>query len=760
MLEEMVSVIVPVYRVERYIARCIESILSQSYENIEVILIDDGSDDESGNICDWYAKKDSRIVVIHQDNQGVSSARNAGLDAARGKYIQFVDADDMLMEGAVEALVKAMAEVDLVLCGHIVARCDTPTQEDEKLLMKPALDPGVALQSQFAKRIRYSEYGIITGWEYLCDKLFKKSIIDEHHLRFTYGLCHGEDSEFVLAYVRHISKYNVIAQCLYKYYINNFSAGTISSATRFRENMYELAKATFEKVKTFMEDQEMFYGDMREGFEHSYINEIVKLIYRYFREDCPMSEGEKKEKLSCILNDEMFRQGLSSFQVKNSSEDVNMPKLLKEGNYDNIKEYALRKARMIYGERAANKILLSIVIPVYNRPLELQTCVESINKLKMDDIEIIIVDDHSTDDTKEVCCNLERSCRKIKVIHNPENMGPGASKMRGLSKADGTHVIFLDSDDQLLGDFIKIYKYIQSAERACDCYLFSYIENREDGTCICRKLFSEVKEFNGIEFLEKVFPYMDMQAMWQFVYKKEFLLRFHVACPGDMKVNEDYIFNMQVYSFAGQVCCLPYIGYSYNYNTNSLTHDAGLKIQYDGAVLCIRNYCNMVNSNPAIEDRRKELLWESVRLMVYSIYSNDLSEQHDDTCREVIEGHIWNNLQQITENFQRELWIYPASGFGKGALQNMLQMAVKKGVDLKIGGFIDRNKESIIARKLSAEGIKVMDLEELSAEKVGIGVYYVKKSVLQEIKERLCETKFLWKEMADIEIEEIGKEWR
>ncbi|MCM1162251.1 MAG: glycosyltransferase [Roseburia sp.] len=759
MLEEMVSVIVPVYRVERYIARCIESILSQSYKNMEVILVDDGSDDESGNICDRYAKEDSRIVVIHQENQGVSSARNAGLDVAKGKYIQFVDADDMLMEGAIEVLVKAMTEVDLVLCGHIVARCDTPTQEDEKLLMKPALDPGVALQSRFSKRIRHSEYGIITGWEYPFDKLFKKSIIDEHHLRFTYGLCHGEDSEFVLAYVRHISKYNVVSQCLYKYYINNFSAGTVSSATRFRENMYELTKATFEKVKAFMEEQEMFYGDMREGFEHSYINEIVKLVYRYFREDCPMSEQEKKEKLSNILNDEMCKQGLLSFKVKNSSEDGNMSGLLKEGNYGKIKEYAMKKVRMIYGERAADKILLSIVIPVYNRPLKLQTCIESIGKLEIDDVEIIIVDDHSTDETKEVCYNLERGCKQIKVINNSENMSPGACKMRGLSNADGKYVVFLDSDDQLLNEFIEIYKYIQSAEQACDCYLFSYMENREDGTCICRKLFSETMEFSGIEFLEEVFPYMDMQSMWQFVYKKEFLLRFHVACPADMRVNEDYIFNMQVYSYARQICCLPYIGYSYNYNNDSLTHDAGLKIQYDGAVLCIRNYCNMINSNPAIEGRRKELLWESVRLMVYSIYSNDISEQHDDACREVIEGHIWNNLQQITENFQRELWIYPASGFGKGALKNILQFADKKGVDLKVGGFIDRNKKSIISRKLLSEGMKVMDLEELSAEKVGIGVYYVKKSVLQEIKERLSKTTFLWKEMADIDIEVIRKEW-
>ncbi len=357
MSKEMVSVIVPVYRVERYIARCIESILSQSYKNIEVILVDDGSDDESGNICESYKKKDDRIEVLHQENQGVSAARNAGLDAARGKYIQFVDGDDMLLKGAIQALVDGMAGVDLVLCGHIVARCDTPEQEEENLLIKPALEPGEALQPQFAKRIRYSEYGIITGWEYPFDKLFKRSVIEEHHLRFTHGLCHGEDSEFVLAYVRCIHKYYVTDRCLYKYYINNFSAGTISSATRFRENMYELTKATFEKVKGFLEEQEVFCGDIKEGFEHAYVNEVVKLIYRYFRKDCTMSEEEKKVKIKGILNDEMLRQGLLSFQVKNSSEDKNMPGLLKEGTYSKIKEYGLWKSKVIYEHRQKKRSL-------------------------------------------------------------------------------------------------------------------------------------------------------------------------------------------------------------------------------------------------------------------------------------------------------------------------------------------------------------------------------------------------------------------
>lgn len=108
MEQALISVIVPVYNVEKYLPECVESIISQTYDNLEVILIDDGSTDRSGKICDEFAEKDSRIVVIHQKNSGVSAARNRGLDLCRGEYISFVDSDDYyctdLMESAMNAL--------------------------------------------------------------------------------------------------------------------------------------------------------------------------------------------------------------------------------------------------------------------------------------------------------------------------------------------------------------------------------------------------------------------------------------------------------------------------------------------------------------------------------------------------------------------------------------------------------------------------------------------------------------------------------
>ena len=109
-MEEKISIIIPVYRVETYLPKCIESILVQTYKNLEIILVDDGSPDRCGKICDEYQKKDGRIRVIHKKNEGVARARNDGLDCATGDYISFIDSDDWIAPDAYEKLYRGLQE--------------------------------------------------------------------------------------------------------------------------------------------------------------------------------------------------------------------------------------------------------------------------------------------------------------------------------------------------------------------------------------------------------------------------------------------------------------------------------------------------------------------------------------------------------------------------------------------------------------------------------------------------------------------------
>lgn len=116
--DELISVVVPIYNVEKYIEKCIDSIINQTYTNLEIILVDDGSPDKCGKICDEYAKRDKRIKVIHKENGGVSSARNIGLDNLNGEYVTFIDADDYISNNYCEELLNALKteNADCVAC--------------------------------------------------------------------------------------------------------------------------------------------------------------------------------------------------------------------------------------------------------------------------------------------------------------------------------------------------------------------------------------------------------------------------------------------------------------------------------------------------------------------------------------------------------------------------------------------------------------------------------------------------------------------
>lgn len=193
----VVSIIVPVFNTGQYLSQCIESILSQSYCSFELLLIDDGSTDESGAICDEYAKKDSRIRVFHKENGGVSSARNFGLDNAIGEWIYFVDSDDAILPDGLQTLVNAIGDkVDIVLGGYLRISCDGTV-----LSSIPDQTRMVLSKKESLKTI-YEPYSIVYPYlGYMCIRLFRNKIIQKNHLRFDTSIAIKEDTLFTVQYI-------------------------------------------------------------------------------------------------------------------------------------------------------------------------------------------------------------------------------------------------------------------------------------------------------------------------------------------------------------------------------------------------------------------------------------------------------------------------------------------------------------------------------------------------------------------------------
>lgn len=199
----LISIIIPIYNAGHLLHRCIDSILTQIYKDWELVLVDDGSTDDSGDICEYNAMQDSRIRVLHKTNGGVSSARNMGLDNAKGERICFIDADDYISEDYLASM--AYSEADLVVCGF---------RSSEGITYKPErcyLDSNqIGYQ---LKELLINDYSLFVPWI----KLIKKEIIDTYNIRFDTKLKLSEDTMFVYDYLSHCKTIEYVSNTSYFY---------------------------------------------------------------------------------------------------------------------------------------------------------------------------------------------------------------------------------------------------------------------------------------------------------------------------------------------------------------------------------------------------------------------------------------------------------------------------------------------------------------------------------------------------------------
>ena len=206
-MNDIISIIVPVYNVNDYIDRCLDSLVNQTYKNIEIILIDDGSTDGSSLKCDEWAKKDNRIVVKHKTNGGVSSARNVGIDIAKGKYMLFFDSDDWVDIKACETLMKYISPKSLVVFdAFFIERGKKYKKFNYEWKEKNNINE---IKCAFV-------HGLL-GWTNCWNKFFIASIIKQNNIKFDEHLAIGEDYLFAFEYLNYISNVKYCDDPLYNY---------------------------------------------------------------------------------------------------------------------------------------------------------------------------------------------------------------------------------------------------------------------------------------------------------------------------------------------------------------------------------------------------------------------------------------------------------------------------------------------------------------------------------------------------------------
>ena len=239
-----VSIIIPIYNTEKYLKACLDSVLSQTYENLEIILIDDGSTDNSGKIIDDYAKKDHRIKVVHQKNRGQSAARNEGLKKATGDYISFIDADDKIKPNFIEKLLAPFDETTaLTVCGIHYKRLKQHSAEDVYI------NPLRAKKPNESKKAYILYLLAIDGRLYSSvNKLYKADIAKS--LTFDESLNFAEDTRFVLNYLKKASENQKIKFVLEPLYIYNF--GTEGSTINKTALDWQNWNASYKFLKSWL----------------------------------------------------------------------------------------------------------------------------------------------------------------------------------------------------------------------------------------------------------------------------------------------------------------------------------------------------------------------------------------------------------------------------------------------------------------------------------------------------------------------------
>lgn len=290
-----VSIIVPVYNSEPYLKRCVDSILEQTFKDYELILVDDGSPDRCGEICDEYAAADRRVMAIHKDNDGVSSARNAGLDAAEGEYVLFCDSDDYLNPGILE-YAAGICESGADICMFGFARVN-----EEGVLYKSSISENFLCCADEIEENAYVELvekNYITGvWA----KLISRSLINGK--RFNTSLCFGEDMVFCLSLLKENCMIFASKDIGYNYWQNSGSLTANVSLAKCRS-----AVAAYRYLFEFARNRSRD-GKMADFVRVRWLEDFKGLLYQICR-----------SKESTFVRSKMIRSLLSERELRNAAE--------------------------------------------------------------------------------------------------------------------------------------------------------------------------------------------------------------------------------------------------------------------------------------------------------------------------------------------------------------------------------------------------------------------------------------------------------
>ena len=302
-----VSIIVPVYKAEEYLERCVESLVHQTYQNIEIILVDDGSPDDCPALCDAYAKQDDRIVVVHKPNGGLVSAWQAGVKASSGSYLAFVDSDDWVETDMLEGMTAYLSEgetdhKEIICCNFVINRPGRETKHYHGL--KPGIYEGEELQGEIKNHLLGHENRRISMSR--CMKLFSRSLIEENMQYSNPKITMAEDVNITLSALLDCKRVVIMGEALYYHYFYNEA----SMVHKYDPRMYEAIRTLYQTIL------DIYRIKGRENGEEQAQKEYIYLLFLALKNELRSGASGYAGRVKRICADEENKRIVKKYPLK------------------------------------------------------------------------------------------------------------------------------------------------------------------------------------------------------------------------------------------------------------------------------------------------------------------------------------------------------------------------------------------------------------------------------------------------------------
>jgi len=633
-----VSVIVPVYNVQQYLEQCLNSILNQTLKDIEVICVDDGSTDNSLNILNAYAAKDSRVRVLTQNNSYAGAARNKGMDEATGKYLVFLDADDFFEKDMLQSMYDKCEEdsAEICLCnGRIFDESDHSFKEFGALLnMKYIPEETPFSSADISERL----FNVVSPAPWT--KMFKREFVVSNNIRFQH-IKKTNDLFFVYTSLACSKSITYVDKVFANYRTGN--SASLQGATKKPSLDFYTALHGLKN--------ELIARGIFTKFEKSFVNRALRTcLYCLERADSKESYITIAENLknSYLHRLNILGHSRGYFYIKKdfeflikllteASESLWMEKENEKNTMDNFAPLIdINEWKSPISLPVGTGIKVSVIIPVYNMEEYLDDCIQSVLKNTLKDIEIICVNDGSTDSSPEILKNYADKDSRI-IIVDKENGGLSSSRNAGMKVASGEYILFLDSDDYIDCRALE-YLYCESKADNLDQLFFSAVsffknENLESRFDAYSDYYTRKYDYSGIMTGRKLFCKMSEHAEFKpsaclQLIRREFLEQSGIYFLEGV-VFEDNLFTIQCLAFSQKVRYANICLYFRRVRDDSIvTSASGLKYSYSYYRI-LKEIKKFINEESLYKDR-EYCYYLFIQLQRICYNASDLASASDE----------------------------------------------------------------------------------------------------------------------------------